>query len=291
MESIERRLVHTIKEMSEIEVQELEIRFAKFNIELKTSYNEKIKIIENNLDSQFEFYGKSLDEYSQEREKILKKYSAEFQKVYNQRREQFFNIQIEIQEMQANQKIILANFKKIVDERTRFIDSKEFAEYIRKKQEYKSIVENSLKREEFDKYTQLLEELVNPLEVYQKKLVALVVKFDGYKELIKECEKKLEECIDSGKKDFEEIVRFRNASLSLKKKNIILIFLNTIANKIMKNKKFEKEVIQKMNQELKSIEEENNVSIEVINTQTLDLIAKIEDVRENLNKEFKLAVE
>ena len=42
---------------------------------------------------------------------------------------------------------------------------------------------------------------------------------------------------------------------------------------------------------IKSIEEENNVSIEVINTQTLDLIAKIEDVRENLNKEFKLAVE
>lgn len=291
MESVEKRLMQSIKEMTELEVQELELRFGKFNSELKESYNSKISAIEKNLDNQIISYGKTIEDCKEDKNSILEKYTAEFQKVYDSRKEQFFNIQIEIQEMQANQKIALANFKKVVDERKRYINSEDFADYMRKKQELKNIVENTLKHEELDRYSKILEELTNPLEFYQKKLVALVVKFDGYKALIEECERKLEECINSSKNDFDEIVRFRNSSLAIKKNNILMSLFNKVFNKIVKNKKFEKDVIQKMNEELKTIEEVNNKSIVVINSQTLELISKIEEVREALNVEFKMAIE
>lgn len=291
MESVEKRLMQSIKEMTELEVQELELRFGKFNSELKESYNSKINAIEENLDNQIVFYGKTIEECKEEKKSILERYTAEFQKIYDLRKEQYFNIQIEIQEMQANQKIALANFKKVVDERRRYIGSEEFAEYMKKKQEMKSIVENTLKHEELDRYSKLLEELTNPLEFYQKKLVALVVKFDGYKALIEECENKLDECINSSKNDFDEIVRFRNNSLAIKKGNPVMSFISKFLNKFSGNKKFEKDVIQKMDEELKSIEEANNNSINIINSQTLDLISKIEEVRETLNVEFKTAIE
>lgn len=291
MESVEKRLMQSIKDMTELEVQELELRFGKFNSELKESYNSKISAIEENLNNQITFYGKTVEDCKEEKKSILDRYTAEFQKIYDLRKEQFFNIQIEIQEMQANQKIALANFKKIVDERRRYINSEDFAEYMKKKQEFKSIVENTLKHEEFDRYSKLLEELTNPLEFYQKKLVALVVKFDGYKALIEECEKKLEECINSSKNDFDEIVRFRNNSLATRKNNILISLFYKVTNKFIGNKKFEKDFIKKMNEELKDIEEANNNSINIINSQTVDLISKIEEVREALNVEFKTAIE
>lgn len=60
MKNIGSQLMQEIKELSEIEVQRLEIQFAKFNKEIKNYYEEKISSIEENIDSQIKFYGKNL---------------------------------------------------------------------------------------------------------------------------------------------------------------------------------------------------------------------------------------
>ena len=46
MENIEKKLMQVIEDFSNIEVLELEFKFAKFNQELKKIYDEKIKFIE-----------------------------------------------------------------------------------------------------------------------------------------------------------------------------------------------------------------------------------------------------
>ncbi len=254
MDSMEDKLMKLIKKMTEIETVELEFLFAKFNKELQENYNEKISIIENNINSQIQYFGKKVEEYSNEKQNIIRRYADEFQKIYNKRKEQYYNIIIEIQEVQSNQKIALVNFLTTVKQM--------------KKAPEKLI------------------------DSYDKKLVALVAKYDNYDAIIKECEKKLEECINCSKDDFNKIMKYRSLSLTQENKvNIIISFIKKILGKFFGKSKIQKEVIDKMGDELIDIEKNNNNIIEIINEQTIELIAKIEEARDQINLEFKLSTE
>ena len=279
MENIGAKLMQELKELSDLEVQSATLLYAKFNRELENSYKLKIEAIEKNIDSQIEYYGRSIEEYSEQKNKILERYNNEFQKIYNQRKEQFINISVEIQEIQANQKIAIANFKKIIEDREVFLQTSKYSEYIKRKKYFKHVIDTTLNHAEFDKYTKLLEELTDPLELYEKKLEALVNKYNGYKE------------ITATKEEFEEIVKYRSASLTvLKKRNLIIEFINKLINKISGNSKLEKDVIQKMESEVVNVENSNNEIINVISEQTITLIEKSEQLRDTINSEFKLAM-
>ena len=67
--------------------------------------------------------------------------------------------------------------------------------------------------------------------------------------------------------------------------------INKILARIAGSSKFEKDVIQKMEKELTEIGKDNDNTINIINEQTINLVAMIEKVREELNSEFKLATE
>lgn len=291
MENIGAKLMQELKELSDLEVQSATLLYAKFNRELENSYKVKIEAIEKNIDSQIEYYGKSVEEYSEQKNRILERYNSEFQKIYNQRKEQFINVSVEIQEIQANQKIAIANFKKIIEDRELFLQTSKYSEYIKRKKYFKHVIDTTLNHAEFDKYTKLLEELTDPLELYERKLEALVNKYNGYKEIIEQCETKLEECITATKEEFEEIVKYRSASLvAVKKGNFLMDFINKLINKLSGNSKLEKDVIQKMESELVNVENSNNEIINVISEQTITLIATIEQLRDTINSEFKLAM-
>ena len=218
MKDLGSKLAVYIKELSEIEVLEIEILFAKFNNILKQYYEEKIKAIEENIDEQILFFGKKIEDYETEKSRIISKYTDEFQKIYDQRKEQYYNIIAEIQEAQANQKIALTNF---------------------------TTVTNSIKN--------------NSSNMYDKKQVALIEKYNNYDVIINEFIKKLDECIDNSINDFNEIVKYRNSNLdTIKKSNIIVNLIHKIMNKFSSKSKIEKEVIQKMESELLEIENNDN---------------------------------
>ena len=61
-------------------------------------------------------------------------------------------------------------------------------------------------------------------------------------------------------------------------------------NKIFKKSKLEKEVIEKMENEIYEIENQSKDMINIIEEQTIDLIAKIEEIRDQINLEFKVAI-
>ncbi len=291
MENLGTRLMTQIRDLSELEVQKLEIQIAKFNKEISSYYETKISTIEENIDSQIEYYGKNVSDHENEKNRILDKYKKEFQKIYDIRKEQFFNIQVEIQELQANQKIAFANFKKVADDRKAFEESSKYSEYILKRQELENIINSTVNKEEFEKYSELLANLKDPLETYTLKLEALVNKYAGYDEIILECEAKLTDCILSAKKDFDEIAKYRNTNVAiLENGNFITNLINKILSRFAGKSKFEKDVIQKMESELVEVEKSNLEITNAINEQTIYLVAKIEELRDVINSEFNIAI-
>ncbi len=251
MKQIDNKLLEQIKNLSELEVLEMDILFAKFNKLLFECYEEKISYIQKNIDDQIIAFGKKIDDYTNEKNSIVTGYINEFQTIYNQRKEQYYNIIVEIQELQANQKIALANF----------------VTFINKNSE-------------------------EPLDNYEKKLSALITKYDAYDAMVAECEKKLDDCITASIEDFNEIVKYRNSNLEVvKKQNPIINFFSKLLKKFTKKEKFEKEVIEKIKEELSNVEIKNSDMVNIIEQQTIDLIAKIEEVREQVNLEFKLAIQ
>lgn len=292
MGNLSERLSKQLSDLTDVEELKFKIEFAIFNNKLNESYKAKIEEIEKNFDAQAIFYGKKEEEYIDEKNKIVSKYNDEFQKIYDIRKEQFFNIINEIMEMQGNQKIAFANINKVVESREKFLKSAEYMEYKKQKKQFENIVNTTLNHAEFDKYSKLLEEMVDPLDEYYKKLYALTEKFDNYQAIISECEKKLVECADSANQDFEEIVKYRNSNMAtLKKTNFVSNFINKVLNIFSGKAKYEKNVVLKMENELAEIAKSNDNVVKIISEQTLNLVAKIEEVREEINKSFKASME
>lgn len=292
MDNVGSRLMQELKDLSEVEIQKLEVQFAKFNKEVYGYYALKIEAIENNIDNQIRFFGKKPEKCQEEKDYILGRYKDEFQKTYNKRREQFFNLQVEIQELEANQKIAVANFKKIVEDKNKILRNNIYSDYMGKRKEFQRIINTTLNHNEFDKYSKLLDELDDPLEIYTKKLNALINKYAGYNEIIIECEKKLYECIRGTKNDFDQITKYRNNNfIVIKEGNFIINFFKKISRMFNGRAKLEKDVFEKMEEELVDIEENNLLTINSINDQTINIVGKIEELRDVINLEFKLAME
>lgn len=291
MENSGSKLMNIVNDFSELAIIKSQLLYAKFQNTLKEDYEQKMKSVENDFLGKAQLYGKSADNCINEKNAILAKYEAEFQKIYDSRREQYINIQNEIQEMTANKVIAIANFKQIAKTKEEFLKTNGYNEYLSKKQKFEHIIETTLVHAEFDEYTKLLEELEDPLEVYNKKYIALATKFDNYDEAIFECEKKLEECITAGKEDFNQIVKHIDTSLMVAKKpNVFSSLINKILNALTKGSKFEKNVVQKMENDILNIQKENESNIASIESQTIGLIAAIEEVRDNINNEFKVSM-
>lgn len=257
MEEFGKELVQRIQELSSLEINEKQIKYAIFNNKVKDFYNEKIKVITKDFDKQSDFFGKHIEEYITEKTKIMEMYNKEFEKIYYKRKEQYFSIETEIEELELNQKIVLNNIEKIYASRTKVLENK--------KCDIKAKVEQS--------------------EVAIK---ALVDKYEKYDALINECENKIDECISSVEKDFENIVKKRNVALLVPKKESI--FEKLFGMFFSKKKKYKKEVIGKMNNEINEIQNSSEMVISGIEEQTIKVIAKIEEIKNNINLEFKSAI-
>lgn len=249
MESIGTRLMAIFKEKSDLELMELQIKFAQFNYELKEMYERKIKIIENDIDAQIAHY-KNSENHIKIKNEILNRYTKEFQKIYDERKTQFLNIEYSIAEIESNKKIAIVNFYKIADDRKKAkIDTKSG----------------------------------------KSQMLALLQKYNGYTALTEECVKKLDECLSSAKDDFEAIAELKNQSLTVAKQSKLYSrIINKILSIFKREKRFEQEVAQPMNKQLDEIEQTNNIAVSKISSQTETILSLIEQVRNEINLQSKL---
>ena len=220
--------------------------------------------------------------------KIKQKYNEEFMKIVDEYELQFINLCEEIQETYANQKIAIANCKKIKNLKDEFLNSDEYLKYKKTKAKYKQDMDDSLTKVEFEKNMNLLKNLENPEEKYQLQIKASLQKAKDYEEIIQKCINKMDECIQTSVNELSNFVARKTGQLQIyKKSNIISKIFNKITNIWNGRKKVKVNIIDKSEYELQNLEKEANTSKEATRTNTISFIEQLLNLREELNNKFK----
>lgn len=287
MNDINNELVAQIKYIIELETRKFLIDIARFNKIVLNDYDEKIKQFEEELDAKISIYGKNKEKFENKRQEIIKSYKDEFDRVYKKRKTQLRGIQAEIQEIQANQKIAIANFKKFEEYRIVYLKSNEYRDFIEKKEQLQYMLEHAVTIEEANNYQQVLNKMQNPIDNFEGKMSALVEKYNEYDILVDACEKKIDECIEATLDDFNKIsLKHETHMIDLKKQNKVFYYISKIISFIGGARSLEKHVINKYKNAILELSKINDKCIKTIDKQTLDLVCNINNIREDINEEF-----
>ena len=186
--------------------------------------------ISKSIDKQIKFYSQNKENYSEYKNKILDKYNVEFEKIIDEYQSQFVNIIEEIAEAQANQKVCIANCKKLKNMQQDFLSSVEYEKYLKLKQKYKEEMDDSLTKVEFDRNLERYQNLKNPVKEYDKKIKASLEKAKSFEVVIEFGKSKLNHCMEDTITELENIVSIKTMSISVIKKNIFSLLMNKITN-------------------------------------------------------------
>ena len=217
------RLLDNMRETMKLESTKTELISALYTRKIYEETKNGIDAIEENLKVQASFYGIDYEEYANRIEELKNNYIREINKLNEEREFQFVNLQLELREARANQKISLVNAKKIYDSKEEFMKSVQYKEYLDKKEKLTPQLNLSLEEKDYKEYCTLLKELIDPLEIYDEKKEIALKKYNDYNSIINSCENKIDECMNE---TFEEIKNILNEnienSLSTKKENFIM---------------------------------------------------------------------
>lgn len=279
------RLMDSIREIAEIEVSKEELTAALYARTVEEKIVTGIEALESNLKAQASAYGVNYESYSSRIAEIKSKYSQEINKLKEEYEFQFVNLQLELRETLANQKIALVNAKKISDLKKEFMESEKYKEYLNMKSNLENNLNNSLKKEEYDKYYDLLSNLENPLDVYDNKKKAALKKFEDMDSLVKSCESKLKYCMNETYQEIDNIIKSNvDNSLLVVKENPVTKIINKVINIFSGKIKFESKV-KDIEKNVSSLDSNSASKLEKIRNNTIELVAEIQVEKENLNSE------
>lgn len=283
MKSLGERLVSKIEEISNIEVSLLKLYSAIYVRSIDDKITNGINDIKSNFIGIASGYGISESIYSEKLNKIIDGFNTEISKIRSEYEIQFVNLQLEIQEAMANQQIALVNAKKAVDLKEEFKESERYSSYLKSRENLETLLNDSLKKEEYDKYSKLLEELSDPLEMYNFKRDSSLNKYYDYSKFISECESKLDESLNLVLSEIDRIIGLTvEKSLIVRKENVITKFINKIKNIFSGKSNYEKKV-KSYETVISTLSEESDSKIESIRNNTIDFLAEIKVSKENIN--------
>ena len=278
------RLLDNMRETMKLESTKTELISALYTRKIYEETKNGIEAIEENLKVQASFYGIDYEEYTNRIEELKSNYIKEINRLNEEREFQFVNLQLELREARANQKISLVNAKKIYDSKEEFIKSDQYKEYLDKKEKLTPQLNLTLEKKDYKEYCTMLKELIDPLEIYNEKKEIALKKYNDYNSIITSCENKIEECMNE---TYEEIKNILNEnienSLSDKKENFIVKMINKLIKVIAGKTKFENK-ISTIENNIKKLSLSNNEKRVKIRNETIQLVAKIQIEKELLNK-------
>lgn len=287
MENISEKFIKKITELTELENNNLKIKSAIFMRKINEKIDISIKEIELRINEEIEFYGQKPENYLEYKKSILEKYFQEFIKFSEEYELQYINIIQELQETYANQKIAMANCKKMKNLKDEFLQSNKFQEYKQIKAKYKEDMDNSLTKKEFEKNMNLLKKLENPVEEYDIKIKACIEKAKDYELIIENCNQKLDECKQKAVEELNNYVSKKTSQLVIyQKNNIIFKIINKITNIFTGKKKVQINIIDKSKVELNNLETEVNNTKNNIRENTISFLELLIKRREELNNKF-----
>ena len=247
-------LSQDIQELGRIELNDATLNIAIFDKMVEENINNRIDFLKNYFDSKKAVYDINSNKMDDQIEDIINRYSVLLNKVAEHYKFRFNNIEIELQEIEANQKIALANFINIITDKIKLENS------------------NKLTRENLIKY--------------QKKIVACINKFNNYNELIDECLIEINICKKEFIEAFDEILEISSEVAMVEKQTKIQMFINKLKFLFVGKARFQENIIRKKTDDLLNIE--NKLLIEDIEKKDVDFSSTILAMRENINRKFML---
>ena len=240
------RLSDYIKESCDLEAIKTQLICCLFSKKINYQINQGVNSIEVSLKSRANAYGIKYDDYQNKIETIKSKYLTQAESIGKEYEFQFVNLQMELRELYANQKVSLVNAKKCLD----------------------------MQKEQLTK-----EKII----VYRNNKEKYLKKFYLYNSLISDCETKIQNCM---MKVTEEIGKMSNEmsemSMIIKQENIFTKFINKITNIFSGKSKFE-DKLNEFEDKANNLEFNNNLKIEEIKNNTIDMIADILTKKDDLD--------
>ena len=290
MENISEVLMKNVKDLTELELISLEISSAIYLKEVDKKLNDCMEEISKNIDNQIKFYGQKTGDYIDYKNNILEKYKIQFTKIIEEYQTQYVNIINEIAEAQANQKISIANCKKLKDMREEFLDSEKYKQFIELKQKYKEEMDDSLTKVDFDRNYERYHNLKNPVVDYNTKIKVSIEKAKKYEEVIEIAKNKQKECLNNTISQLDIIVSKKTRQIQVLNKSIFSKIINSITNIFSGKRKLKIFVLDRSETELIELEKDVTNTVENTRNNTISFIEKILSKREELNKEFINAI-
>ena len=112
---LEIELMQDLKELSNREQDEIKIYSALFINTCENLEKKKVNLLEKSISNQIKFYGRRIENYSQEIQDILNRYQSLFEKISNIYITWFVAILKDLQNTYDNQKIAITNCKTSID--------------------------------------------------------------------------------------------------------------------------------------------------------------------------------
>lgn len=278
------RLMDSIKEVMELENAQTELMSALYLRKIDEKVKNGIELIENSLKGQASVYSVNYENYKDRVNGIVENYTKEIEKVREEYEFQFVNLQLELREVLANQKIAIVNAKKISDTKIEFMKSDKYTEYISTKQKLVESLNNALKKAEYDKYYNMIESLSDPLEIYNQKKVSALNKYSAYESLVKSCESKINYCMNETFSEIDRITRENvESSLIIPKENAVAKIVNKIVNMFSGKTKFENKLTL-VETNVAKLSLNSDKKIDEIRNVTIELVAEIQSEKDTLSE-------
>lgn len=271
-QEVSTKLLRMIKELSQLETNEIELMLAIFKKKIKDRVNDYMRKISEDFSVKCEYYGKSHEELREIREEILGGYEREFSRISDRLQEQYVNLILELQEIQSNQKIALTNYKKMLDAKAEVESSREYISYKNNFNNWIEKRELAKDQDAVDKCDMALLELKNPVIIYEEKIDSLIEKYGNYCGLEIECYRRLEECSNSVEMAIDSVMKYDLDWLDVPRKHGIFSTIKKLLNKVFSGGKFEREFLRPTKEKIRTIRKNTDVLIENIRDNTVKYI-------------------
>ena len=288
--SISEKLVSVMQEISQYEISEIQLITAIIKKNISDLIESNMKNIENEIIYSCEYYGRNSNDFQNEKKEILEGYRSEFENIATKFEEQYMNIALETQESQSNQKIAITNMKKVIDSKKKYMESSEYKSFLDKLSELESKRDNASSKEEYDSIVNYLDQVQDPISVYNAKIDAFAEKYVSYCAIETSCLENLKKINEKVEGAINSVMQFDVGKLAVSGKKSIFSIFSRLLNKISGAKKFEKEYILKKKSNLEKIKDSTAKVMEEISNETVGIIYSLGEVKQEINQAFSEAV-
>lgn len=285
-----KNLASNIKNLSSVEVNEISLIIAIIKKNIQDLINKNMEFLNKEFLDKSEYYGTKKIDLSKYRDQIIKGYENEFNRISLKLEEEYMNFALMLQETQSNQKISIANLKKVLESKQKYVESNEYDEFMTNIENLEKQRDDAETKIEFDKIDNYLNNISDPIEIYNKKIDIFAnryVKYCGLEEVylskLKKCNERIESAINS-------VMKYDVGALTIINKKSIFTIFSKLLSKISGVKKFEKEYVFKKLENLEKIKNDtDNMLSEIDNELDTNLIS-LELYKSNITQTYNPAV-